>query len=237
MRIRWRSMVTLGTVLAVVAVAASRGIASAESEPAPRFTASEIVDAVVFNTGPAARYLTFPRSATQWTDVMLELRQRVQLAMGADKNLTTTLADQMQSGDPVLVDEGLARISDKVRVALDVMYGADNVDEAMTRWEKFFSKVDLLADARVLDHELNLDNAQGQAFDEDKAIYIQTYLVVDEIVEAYRYVQVWEAVQVIQYLTVFFLPFGEESQYSDNTKLVRELVVRDIATGLHAPGR
>jgi hypothetical protein len=241
MRVWWRAMVTLGTVFAVVAVAAWRGgIAMAETEPAPRFTASEIVDAVVFNTGPAARYLTFPRPAMEWTESIHELRQGVQLAVHADNELDATLADQMQSGDPRRVDEGLARIADKVRTVLDAMFGTEDVDAAMTRYEEFFSKVDLLADARVLDHEVNIDNGQGRFFYQNKNFYENedAFLNTDFFIARVAMVVVADAEAAI--MLVAFIgqlsPLGGQP-HSDATKLVRELMVRDIATGIQAPGR
>jgi hypothetical protein len=73
---RWRSLLLLAVAIAVgVAFATLRTSAATAGGGAPRLPATEIADAVLFNDGPAARYLgELNRGPTAWTDSIRETR-------------------------------------------------------------------------------------------------------------------------------------------------------------------
>src|SRR5688572_14873402 len=73
---RWRRMALVALAVTVGVTFAGWRAGTASAEPAPRLTAVEIADGVLFNDGPAAKYLTeLDRPETQWTDEMRQIQE------------------------------------------------------------------------------------------------------------------------------------------------------------------
>jgi SdpC family antimicrobial peptide len=125
-------------VIVVLTVAAAVGLASLRSIPsyaaAPPLTSTQIADAVLFNEGPAARYLTsVDRSPITWTAKLREMQAGVKRALDTDQSgyFRVQFVQQMQSGDPAAVRSALTRLGQTTLNYLETRYGKGEVDTAV----------------------------------------------------------------------------------------------------------
>jgi hypothetical protein len=132
-RRRWRPLVVAALAVATgVALVAARGTASAAVTP--RLTSVEIADAVLFDTGPAAKYVaSVQRGQVRWTAELRGIRAGVDAALTADPTgyYASEFATAMQSGDPRAVQQALGRLGKTVRGYLERRYGPSQLDDAL----------------------------------------------------------------------------------------------------------
>lgn len=211
-------LVVLATALAVAFATWRANRASAEGE-APLFTATEISDGVLFNEGPAAAYLVELNRGPQplpWTDEMRMIQRQVNEAILAEPAWAQGFAEQMQSGDPVLVEEGFMRLSEIVRRVLDDRYGPDTVDRAILdidqRWDD-----DKLIRLAMLPNEFAFDNGH------------ETWWALDAYVAAEVAVV---ALIAIALAAVWIKPIKDGFDFSERARLAHEILIQKIAGGL-----
>jgi hypothetical protein len=126
----------VGTLLCAVAlaVAAYQGWdrAAAEPVPVPRYGAVELSDAVLFDTGPAARHLApLGRPPVTWSADMHEGRRAVTEAIARNPQWSEFFASRLQSGDPVRVDAAVRDLAALARAAYDRRFGVDVVNRSI----------------------------------------------------------------------------------------------------------
>jgi hypothetical protein len=125
-------VVVLATAVGVSAMVA-RGNAFADVQT-PRLTSALIVDAVLFNDGPAAVYLSnVERDDIHWTPELRSIQAGIKATVAAEGTgyYKSEFAKAMQSGDPSLVQQAMGRVSGTVHTYLEQRYGADRVDDAL----------------------------------------------------------------------------------------------------------
>ena len=133
---RWRPFLVVALAAAIGAgVTFTRGTAFADENPrAPRLTSAQIVDALLFEEGPAAARLSFiDRPLVAWTDELRGIQGGIRSALAADASgfYGASFATAMQSGDPGRVRTALGRLGVSVYSYLEQRYGADRVDDAI----------------------------------------------------------------------------------------------------------
>lgn len=104
------------------------------AEQAPRFSAVELSDAVLFNEGKAARHLaSLGRGQIPWTDTLRAGQRAINESIAKDQRWATEFAESLQSGDPVKVQGALRQLSERARDVLNRLWGNDVVDKAVDR--------------------------------------------------------------------------------------------------------
>jgi hypothetical protein len=97
-------------------------------------TSAQIADGVLFNEGPAAKYLTaVTRDPIHWTAELRNVQSSVKNAVESDRSgyFTSQFVPQMESGDPLAVRSAIRRLGETVRKVLDTRYGKNVVDNAL----------------------------------------------------------------------------------------------------------
>jgi SdpC family antimicrobial peptide len=217
----WRSLVPLAlAVTAGVAFATWRAGEPVQAAEVPRLKAGEIVDAVLFNDGPAARYLTgLRRGPTEWDEEVRKLQREVKAAVEKDPAFAATFVAQMQSGNPRSTAAAMSRLGMVVRAELDSMYGTRAVDEAIAKLDQAFGEQRLVSvqdQAAVQNNEFSYDNGND------------VWLAVDVVVVA-------SAVAVVAVLVVASAIDFTPREYSDRTMLAHEVFINRLATDLRGP--
>jgi hypothetical protein len=178
----------------------------------PALDAVAISDAVLFNQGPAARYLTrLNRPQVKMTDAMTAVRTDIDTKLAADSGFASSFASRMQSGDPVAVQAALGDIAKAyVRPALDNRFGAATVDAGLAAYAS------QLGQRLILQIGTDQDFAQyaGDEFWTESDIAL-----VSEV-----------AVVAVVLLVVFVeqLP----NQDLTHASLIRDIAVKDLTVGL-----
>jgi len=213
---RWRSLLLLALAVAVgVAFATMRTAMATAAGGAPRFTAAEIADGVLFNDGPAARYLTnLNRGPTQWTDSIRETQRGIHDGIAADPRWADAFVANMQSGDPRRVSQGMSDLGVIARRTLDRQFDPRKVDDAIWQIDKEWAEQHLVH-AAVLDAEFNYDTGADTWFETDTAVAVDKVAVV--------------VIAVV--LAIVLLDFSMP-EFSDRAQLAHEVMVKDIAEGL-----
>jgi hypothetical protein len=127
----WRSVLVVAVaMMTALTLIGARG-AFAAAKAAPTFTSAEIANAVVFNEGPAAKYVSSNgRPAIKWNRDLRNVQTGVLNAVATDPSLTE-FAAQMQSGDPQLVQQGLQNLGNTVGTFLKANFSTGQVDDVM----------------------------------------------------------------------------------------------------------
>ena len=123
-RLRVAVAAAAATALAVAAFT-SNGAQAGTQRPAPRLSAAQIADGVLFGNGPAARYLTgaeLPRPQMNAAERALELRMNSMLV--EDSGYSRAFATTMQSGNRVRISEALADLGARVLRLMKLQLGA-----------------------------------------------------------------------------------------------------------------
>lgn len=207
---RWRPVILAALAVAVgVTFVVSR--AETATAAAPRLTAVEIVDGVLFNDGVAARYLTdLRRGKTQWNAELREIQGAIHKSVTKDARWASDYAQLMQSGDPRKVTKAMSELGGHVRKVLDNMYGPVKVDEAILdidrKWEE-----EQLAKASVMMTEFSLDSGADTWFETESVAVL--------------------VVAVALVLVVALIDFTPKD-FSDRADLAHEVLVADVAAGL-----
>ncbi|MEJ3745594.1 hypothetical protein WEI85_20170 [Actinomycetes bacterium KLBMP 9797] len=99
----------------------------------PRFRATQLSDAILFNDGPAAYRLVYlERPPTQWTPAL----RQAQTALNAELTRRGSwsegyISQRVQSGNPVVVRDGLITLVALAREVLNREFGKETVDAAV----------------------------------------------------------------------------------------------------------
>jgi hypothetical protein len=217
-----RLVVIVATLVVATGIAVWRGTLASAEAGAPRLPASDLVDAVLFCEGPAARYLDPDgRPALVWSDGLRQIQRDVKAAVAATGGIP--LAERLQSGDPGQVDAALKDLGRIVREVLDRRFGRAEVEEAARRVDQLFA--DERAD--IVDNQLNRDTVSNTNMHSHDALWmvqveiLSADMAVDTLLESDR--AVMRALVALQ---------GGEGPFSENTRLVYEELVRDIADRL-----
>jgi len=211
-------LVVLAVAVAVTFATWRANRAHAEGE-APRFTATEVSDGVLFNDGPAASYLVeLNRGPTRWTDDLRAIQRQVNEAIDTDPAWARHFAEQMQSGDPNLVDEGFTNLGVIVRRVLDERYGPDAVDRAIVEIDREWIDEQLVRSA-VLNNEFAFDSGH-------EVWYALDVFVAAEIAIA--------ALAAVAIAAVYVVPVKPGNAYAARAKLAHEVLIARIAGGLRA---
>ena len=211
-------LVVLAVAVAVTFATWRANRAHAEGE-APRFTATEISDGVLFNDGPAAGYLAeLNRGPTQWTADLRGVQRAVNEAIEADPAWANHFAEQMQSGDPNLVNEGFTSLGETVRRVLDDRYGPDEVDRAIVEIDRQWVDERLIRIA-VLHNEFAFDSGHEVWYALD--VFVAAEVAVVAIVAAAL------ALVVVK-------PVEPDLVFSAKAQLAYEILIAKIAVGLRA---
>ncbi|MDG4809440.1 hypothetical protein O7634_22060 [Micromonospora sp. WMMD1120] len=101
--------------------------------PPPRYRATEISDAVLFNDGPVANWLVhLQRPPTRWTPAL----RYAQSALNAELTRRgswseAAIGQRIQSGNPVVVRDGLVTLVAVAREVFNRTFGKETVDAAV----------------------------------------------------------------------------------------------------------
>jgi SdpC family antimicrobial peptide len=216
----WRPLVLLALAVVVGVGFAAWRAGSVQAAGAPRLKAGEIVDAVLFNDGPAARYLTgLRRGPTAWTEDIRKLQREIKATVEKDPAFAATFVTQMQSGNPLYTAAAMSRLGVIVRGELDEMYGYRAVDEAVAKFDQSFGDQRLASaidEAAVENNEFSYDNGND------------VWFAVDVLVVA-------AAVVAVAVFLVATVGDGTPHEYSERTRLAHEVFIGHLATDLRTP--
>ncbi|WP_212829688.1 hypothetical protein [Catellatospora sp. TT07R-123] len=180
----------------------------------PVFKPADLAVAVLFNDGPAAGYLSsLNRPRPERTDVLLKSEAAVAEAV-AGWRAGSSFAEQIQSGDPVKVQDALRQLAVLAKDVLEKLYGKDLILQAVDRVIDGISKQHLIT-AITLDSELSLYNGDILWIDNDVALYVEVAAAAFAVVFA---AIVWPA----------------EPGAAKVLDLVQEVMIRNIAVNLQA---
>jgi len=215
-----RSLIPLALAVAVGIGFAVWRAGSSQAAEVPRLKAGEIIDAVLFNDGPAARYLTgLRRGPTSWDEELRKLQQEIKAAVEKDPAFAATFVAQMQSGNPVYTARAMSSVGVIVRRELDEMYGHRAIDEAVAKIDQAFGEQRLAVvqdQAAVQNNEFSYDNS------------LDVWFAVDAVVAV-------SAVAVVATLVVASMIDFTPREYSDRTMLAHEVFINHLATDLRGP--
>lgn len=125
---------------AVAVVVAVLPASSASTTLAPRMSAVELANGLLFNQGKAASYLTIlGRPAVHVTPKVLAVERFVDHALRARPALASAFARDIQSGNRVKVDLALTSLSGLTKIALDREYGAATIRRDVARVDRALS--------------------------------------------------------------------------------------------------
>lgn len=209
---RWRPLIlaALAVAVGVTFVVSRAGTATAA---APRLTAIEIVDGVLFNDGVAAQYLTeLRRGKTEWNDELRRVQRLIHDSVSADPRWASSFAQRMQSGDPRKVARAMSELGVIARQVLDKLYGPDKVDEAILDIDKKWAE-EQLTKASIAHTEFSLDSGSDTWFEVD------TWAVAVAVVAA---------ALVLVVALIDFTP----KDFSERADLAHEVLLNDVAAGL-----
>jgi hypothetical protein len=132
---RWRWAVGLAVASAIgityAAQVATAGPGQVEGG-APRFSAVELTDAILYQQGPAAKYLSeLERPELKWDDELKRSREVINEAIARDQDWGQSYAARMQSGEPLEIASALDDLASFSRVAMNGWLGQENVDRAI----------------------------------------------------------------------------------------------------------
>jgi len=233
LKARWRSLAVLALAVAVVVGFAWRGGPAAAVE-VPSFKAGDIADAVLFNDGPAAGYLSgLRRPPFQWNEELREIQRGIRTAV-EDPRFATGFATRMQSGDPRQCQSAMLDLGLVARRVLYDRYGAQRVDQLAKAVDGAFAEERLLR-AAVLNHEFSLDTDINthidfdvvlvSDFSRDTSWHVDIAVLVDTAVDA-----VTSATLVLATIDVFNLPM----EHSERSQLAAEVLIDHLASDLRA---
>jgi hypothetical protein len=223
-------------VVAGVAFATWRG-GPAEAADVPRLKAGDIADAVLFNDGPAAKYLAGLRlGTTQWTDELREIQHRIRAKVEADPEFAATFVARMQSGNPRDCAKAVSDLGQLARDVLYARYGRDQVDRTAMVLDKSFAAGAIgsgailnneFSHAYDLDADINMqfDSVLVLDFVRDTSWHADHAILADTAVDVAR-----TATLMLATVAVFNLPM----EYSDRTSLAGEVLLNHLATDLRA---
>jgi hypothetical protein len=127
---RWRWAV--GLVAAAAIGVAYAGQVQAAPQAAPAFSAVELANAILFDDGPAAGYLTaLDRPPVEWNDNLTKTEQAVDAAVASDPKWAESFAAQTQSGDPNQIQGALNDLAVVSRQVAYDTFGKEEVDKEL----------------------------------------------------------------------------------------------------------
>jgi len=126
MLIRFWKPVAISVVAVGTAVAATTAASAAPAKAAaPRMSATALANGIVFNQGPAAKYLTsFKRPAIPANATFTRLKGILDNELTSHPAMAAQFAQEMQSGNRVEVTQAAAALNKLVNGALTQVYGA-----------------------------------------------------------------------------------------------------------------
>jgi hypothetical protein len=212
------------TTLSAGMIAATSGTTQATRPAAttdadvPRLAAVEIADGVLFNEGAAAERLTsLQRGPTEWTETMRDTQRRVHRSIESDRRFAYEFVENMQSGDPLRVAEGMSHLGKITREVLERQFGRPTIEDMLGRLHQDFTK-EKLFHAAVKNAAYSFDSGT------DTWKWTDTWLARDVAVAA-----VVVAVLVIVITQIDATP---KPSWSARENLMHEMVVNNIAIGL-----
>lgn len=232
---RWRSWTALALSVAVGFALAGWHGGSASAMEVPQLKAGDIADAVLFNDGPAAQYLTALRRPNfRWSEELRAIQRSVRSAVEADSKFAATFAARMQSGDPRQCQSAMSDLGLLARRVLYARYGDQRVDQLARLVDSAFGEKKILLDA-ILNHQFDLDddiNLQLHTifvldtdFTRDTSWHADVEALLDTAVDT-----VTPVTLVLATIDVFNLPM----ENSERSQLAGEVLINHFATDLRA---
>lgn len=219
---RWRPRLALSGVAAGLAVALGATMiptaSAAPTGPAPRFTAVQLVNGILFGEGAAARYAPAPQRSL---GVTTQMEQQVEIALDhrieSDAPLATQLQGQLQSGNVFKVQTGLTTLAHVAQSTLDSLYGPGRVQQEVTA-----------ATARLTNH---LPAKEQAALGTNAAVTTRSVDITNTYGYLYAYIY---AAGVLLIIIVAFIgtPAGSASLHQDGQQLARQEFTAYVATHL-----
>jgi hypothetical protein len=207
------AIVAAGAALAVAAAAlASPGPATAT---APRMSAIVLANGVLFNQGPAARYLTaLGQPATPVRGKLLKVERSVDHALQASPALAGAFARDIQSGNRIKVSAALTSLAKLAQSAFEDQYGAAATQQMITR------------------AKAALQNAVPKAGDGTMAgsstvNYVNFFNLIDDVVQL-------EVVLLVVVVLLLVVVIPEGFRDGSSGSLAADQIVNVVAVGLHA---
>jgi hypothetical protein len=211
---RWRWGVALAVAAAIGVAVAGQGNAATAPVAKP-FSAVQLTDAVLFNTGPAAPYLaSLQRGQVPWTDAMKKSQEAIDAAVSADPKWGAAFARQLQSGDPNQIEAGLSSLGNLAYAVLTKQFGARAVQQAVNTVGCLIDQAHLILGQDVA---VEFANYAGDILwvDNDVALYVEVAAAAFAVVFAAVVVEKQDCPGALK-----------------QEQLAQEIVVRAIATDL-----
>ena len=166
----------------------------------------------------ADRLLDLNRGPTSWpwTEDLRAVQRQINDGLLADPALADRFAEQMQSGDPIQVDEAFTSLAGIVRRVLDDRYGPDAVDRAIFDLDRKFVDEKLIRIA-LLHNEFAFDTGH------------ETWYALDAYVAAEAVVVALVAVALAALAVKMVVIPGD---FSAKAQLAHEILIQKIAGGL-----
>lgn len=218
----WRQGLLLAVVAAIAVAFVAAQPRTAHASGTPKFKATEIADAVLFNDGPAAPYLAnLRRGPMQWNNTTRELQARVNAAVDADPQWAGQFGSRMQSGDPQTVAVGVAQFGMLVRRVLDSWFNAQKVAQWATDLSQAWIHGQLILNVATA-------NVNENAFD---TVDDSWYDNLSEKATQLGDIQQLDAAAAAEMVSVVLLAENVAMQ-DPASQLLKEVVINDLAAGL-----
>ncbi|WP_089255183.1 hypothetical protein [Asanoa hainanensis] len=163
--------------LVVYTIMSSSGRAVAQQKLAPRLTAAQLADGILFRDGVAARLLLGKETGATLTPAQRGLERAVDAAVARDGAWEASFATRVQSGDRVKVEQALRDLGVLYRGVLDAQVGAKAVDRALDSTVRALGESVTAADPYTANYQINI-NYEINYVAVDLAIEIAALIVV-----------------------------------------------------------
>ena len=221
----WRQALLLTVVAALAVAFVAAQPRTARANGTPRFKATEIADAVLFNEGPAAGYLSMLRRGPMaWNDTSRELRRRVNEAIEADQQWAGRFAGGMQSGDPKAVTNAVIDLATLLRQILNSWYGQYQINQWVADLARRWIHDQLILDVITPNiNEYTFDLINDAWYDASKA--------TDEVTQ-FDAIQQLDTAAADEMVSIVLLAQDLAMESDPRSQLLKEIVINDIAAGL-----
>lgn len=124
LRTRWHVLTILALVAALAAYTSRSGADASTIPPAPRYTAVQLVNGMLFADGPAAsRLKVIHPSGIKHTAQLKKFKKLVDTAVAQDKAFSKSFRAQLQSGDDAKAQSALRKLGGKIKPIINKLVG------------------------------------------------------------------------------------------------------------------
>ncbi|GAA2195041.1 hypothetical protein [Micromonospora lupini] len=169
--------VLVALAIMVYTVTSNSGRANAQTQPAPKFTAVQLVNGILFQDGAVAARLAGHDNGGELNDAQRSLEKAIDDSVTQDGAWADGFTGRIQSGDRVRVEQALRDLGVLYRSVLDKRYGSSVVNKTLDSTVKALDDSATAADPYTANYQININYEVNYAA-VDLAIEIAALIVV-----------------------------------------------------------